>query len=94
MISAIDDITHKLEKKPEVARVLLFGSRARVDHDARSDIDLAIDCPAASREQWQRIREEVDRTRTLLFIDVVRFDTAPQSLRDRILEEGIVLYER
>ena len=94
MATVIDDITERLAETPEVERVVLFGSRARADHDPRSDIDLAIECPAASRDLWQRIRDKVEATRTLLFIDLVRLDTAPESFRAKVSEEGIVLYER
>lgn len=92
--SAINDLTERLAETPEVERVILFGSRARADHDPRSDIDLAIECPAASRDLWQRICDKAEATRTLLFIDVVRLDTASSALKTRVNNEGIVLYER
>ena len=94
MSDVIDDITDRLAETPEIERVVLFGSRARADHDPRSDIDLAIECPTASRELWQHIRDKIEATRTLLFIDVVRLDTAPDSFRAKVNEEGVVLYER
>ena len=94
MLTVINDITERLSGTPEIERVVLFGSRARADHDPRSDIDLAIECPAASRELWQRIRDTIEATRTLLFIDVVRLDTAPESFQAKVNEEGVVLYER
>jgi predicted nucleotidyltransferase len=94
MTTAIEDITERLAETPEIERVVMFGSRARADHDPRSDIDLAIECPTASRALWQRIRDKIEATRTLLFIDVVRLDTAPESFRAKVNEEGIVLYER
>ena len=94
MVKVIDDITERLAGTPEIERVVLFGSRARSDHDPRSDIDLAIECPKASRELWQRIRDKIEGTRTLLFIDVVRLDTAPESFRAKVNQEGVVLYER
>ncbi|MEM8486192.1 MAG: nucleotidyltransferase domain-containing protein [Bacteroidota bacterium] len=94
MVDVINDITERLIETPEIERVVLFGSRARADHDPRSDIDLAIECPSASRDLWQRIRDMVEATRTLLFIDVVRLDTAPAALKAKVREEGVVLYER
>ncbi len=94
MITAIDDIKERLAETPEVERIVLYGSRARDDHDPRSDIDLAVECPGASRDMWRSIREKIDNTRTLLFIDLIRLDTAPESLRAKVNEEGIVLYER
>lgn len=94
MATVIDDITERLAETPEIERVVLFGSRARADYDPRSDIDLAIECPSASRDTWQHIRDTIENTRTLLFIDLVRLDTAPDASRTKVNEEGIVLYER
>ena len=94
MIDVLNDIATRLATTPYIERVVLFGSRARGDHDERSDIDLAIECPSASRESWQQICDQVDETRTLLFIDLIRLENTSDALRDRINREGIVLYER
>lgn len=94
MVDVINGITERLIETPEIERVVLFGSRARADHDPRSDIDLAIECPTASRDLWRRIRDMVEATRTLLFIDVVRLDKAPAALKAKVRDEGVVLYER
>ncbi len=45
---------------PFVDTIYLFGSRARVDHCERSDIDLALFCPSASERDWQTIMNIVD----------------------------------
>lgn len=78
-----------------IKRVILFGSRAREDAGERADIDLAIEAPQATRKEWLDIcsflRED---SQTLLSIDVVRLEEAPSELREKILKEGIVLYER
>ena len=94
MTTVINDIKERLAETPEIERVVLYGSRARADHDPRSDIDLAIECPTASREIWRGIREKIENTKTLLFIDLIRLDTAPEAFRAKVYEEGIVLYER
>ncbi len=94
MNTIINDIKARLAATPEVERVILYGSRARGDHDPRSDIDLAVACPGASRDTWRSIREKIEQTRTLLLVDLVRLDTAPASLLAKVNEEGIVLYER
>lgn len=79
---------------PCVDRVTLFGSRARGDADPRSDIDLAVDCPRASAEDWFNILDAVEEADTLLFIDLVRLDQASADLRTRVKVEGRVLYDR
>ena len=45
----------KLKELPFVDAIWLYGSRARGDFQDRSDIDLAIVCPKASDEDWQRV---------------------------------------
>lgn len=79
---------------PAIEKVLLFGSRARGDHQARADIDLAIACPTISENEWIYLREAIEEIPTLLEFDVVRFDTASKALQDVILREGKIIYER
>ncbi|HEX6141355.1 MAG TPA: nucleotidyltransferase domain-containing protein [Geminicoccaceae bacterium] len=91
---AIAHIVDRLRELPVVERCILFGSRARGDHDRRADIDLAIACPAASPAEWARIWSMVDDAPTLLAIDLVRLEEASEPLRLEIEREGRTLYER
>ena len=91
----IEDLAGRLARHPAVARVWLFGSRARGDNFERSDIDLAIEAPSMDHGDWLRIKLDFeDEAPTLLLIDLVRFEDAPEILREQILDEGIVVYER
>jgi uncharacterized protein len=93
--SLIEDLAGRLARDVAVERVWLFGSRARGDNFQRSDIDLAIEAPAMSHDDWLRIKLDfADEAPTLLLIDLVRLEEAPEVLREQILEEGIVIYER
>lgn len=94
MLPIIQDIANKLGQMPTVESVVLFGSRARGDHRERSDIDLAVLCPDASSRDWFAMTDIVDEARTLLKIDLVRYDRMEQEFRDEIDLEGVVLYER
>lgn len=80
---------------PSVEKVILFGSRARGDFHNRSDIDLFIKAPSLSQADWlqmiYRLNEEIN---TLLAIDVMRWEESPASLREKIMAEGRVIYER
>ncbi len=78
----------------EIEKVIVFGSRARGDADARSDIDLAIVAPTATTRQWLDISFRLEDTDTLLTIDIVRWEDASATLKERIIAEGKVLYER
>ena len=81
----------KLKNLPFVEKVLLFGSRARGTQQSRSDIDLAIVCPTATKDQWREVLEIIDDADTLLRIDCVRFDTIDDELKQRIIKDGVVL---
>ena len=93
-IPAVDGLVAELARHPDVVRVWLFGSRARGDHRERSDIDLAVEAPAASRRTWLELCRAVEETETLLRIDLVRVEEAPPELARQIRREGRVLYER
>ena len=65
----------KLKALPFVEAIYLYGSRARGDHDDWSDIDLAVLCPKATREQWDEVRDAVATEELLVPITVTRYDT-------------------
>lgn len=81
---------------PFVQRIWLYGSRARGDHSPRADIDLAVECvPATGRNDWLRLAGSIDEEApTYLFVDIVRIDEVQSVLKDRIMEEGQLIYER
>ena len=94
MHPAIAVMVEQIRRLPPVERIILFGSRARGDHDDRSDIDLGIVCPGASLEEWAAIWNIADEAPTLLNVDLVRLDEVDDALRGAIEREGAVLYAR
>jgi predicted nucleotidyltransferase len=93
-LPALDRLVEQLARYPEVVRVWLFGSRARGDQRERSDIDLAIEAPTASRRTWLDLCREVEDAETLLWVDLIRVEETTPALARRIRREGRVLYER
>jgi predicted nucleotidyltransferase len=91
---AVQRLVAQLSAEPSVRRVILFGSRARGEAQPRSDVDLAVEAPAASVRDWLRLADIAEDAETLLSIDLVRLEQAPPDLRERIQAEGRVLYER
>lgn len=81
----------ELARKYQIKRVILFGSRARGDYHRTSDIDLATE-----GGYHAGFALDVDETTsTLLKYDVVDLDAAVQNeLRESILREGVILYEK
>lgn len=94
MIEGLSRLTETLASHGEIQRLILFGSRARGDADARADIDLAVEAPGTTRPQWLEIVRLVEEAPTLLTIDLVRMDEVAPPLRQKILLEGIILYDR
>jgi predicted nucleotidyltransferase len=91
---AITVMIEQIRREPSVEKIVLFGSRARGDHDPRSDIDLAVACPNAGDAEWATIWNIADDAPMLLAIDLVRLEHAGETLRREIDREGLVLYER
>ena len=80
-----------LARECGLEKVILFGSRARGDHRARSDIDLAVSGGDAVRFAL-RAEEELP---TLLSLDIVNLDGPVQpELLASIRREGVPLYEK
>ena len=91
----IEGLARRLARHPAVERVWLFGSRARGDHFDRSDIDLAVEAPTMDHHDWLKIKLDFeDEAPTLLLIDLIRREEAPEDLREQIRDEGILVYER
>ena len=87
-------VVELLAAHPGVERVRLFGSRARGDHDARSDVDLAVDAPTLSHSDRARLALDADEARTLYPVDAGWTEEAPDALRARIDADGVTLYVR
>ena len=66
-----------------------------VEEMKRSDIDLAIECRAASSENWNKILLIIEEADTLLSIDCVRLDKIQnEKFKQAVLRDGKILFER
>ena len=86
----VDAIVRRI--KPQ--RIVLFGSRARGDAAERADYDIAIDDENMTSVQLAQMRADMDELPTLLSIDIVWMNRANAVLRERILSEGKIIYEK
>lgn len=94
LFSVEDTVRARIETIPDIARAIVFGSRALGDAEERSDLDLALSCPGISRRRWAEIADAVEQAETLIAIDLIWLEDAPSALRDEILRSGKVIYER
>ncbi len=93
-LPVLDRLVSDLARHSAVREIWLFGSRARGDAGEGSDIDLAVSAPQATDREWIDIWTLVDEAPTLLPIDLVRLELAPEQLRASIVREGKRLYVR
>jgi len=74
-------------------KIILFGSRARGDHRPDSDFDIAF--VNIQKKHWAefvlKIKED---TPSLYKYDCIHFDSIDEDFKNKILTEGIVLYEK
>jgi uncharacterized protein len=85
----------KLKKLSFIEAIYLYGSRARGDNQERSDIDLAIVCPAANESDWLKVLKIIDEADTLLSIDCVRYDALENLLlKNNIDRDRLILFKR
>lgn len=72
------------------AKIYLFGSRARADHNERSDIDIAIDAGRAmTLTEKGQIMSMIDALNMAQKTIIVDFNRTHDSLKKNILKEGL-----
>ena len=78
-------------KKHSIQKVILFGSRARGTHRERSDIDIAVYGGNFDSFYWD-IKENVHSL--LIFVIVEADGDISEELREEIVKDGVVIYEK
>jgi predicted nucleotidyltransferase len=84
-----DAIRAALAGRTDVKLAILFGSEARGDAGAASDVDIAVDAPAVDR-----LTLAADLTRALgREVDIVSLDDPGVPLLEAILRDGLPVHE-
>jgi predicted nucleotidyltransferase len=78
---------------PDVLAVVLFGSRAREEAGAGSDVDVCLVREPRPRPSIEASRKRLDHLGPA-DLDVVVFEQLPLHVRRRVLKEGRVLFLR
>ncbi|MDP2371842.1 DEAD/DEAH box helicase family protein [Rhodoferax sp.] len=77
-----------------IGAVWVYGSRARGDHRRESDIDLAVDAPGLSPQQFSRIRSRIDALELIYRLDIVHLqDVVGAEFRARIERDRKLFWE-
>ena len=98
----VENIVTKIREALHPQRIILFGSWARGEHDAHSDVDLLIiqesDLPRLQRHaQVRRLFWGMKIPMDILVYtpeEFARFQSVPGSFTHTVAREGKVLYER
>ena len=89
----LDRLKSQVSSKLSVTKVILFGSFARGDATSVSDIDLAFELKDPA--EWAQLVDTIQaNARSLRKIDLICLPHVSGNFKDKILNEGIVIFER
>jgi len=90
--ATIEQLTNYFAEKPEISKVLIFGSRANGTYCNGSDVDFALFME--NKEGFFRIKAELDELPTPYKFDVVDYDTLQESIKKSVDKEGLIFYSK
>ncbi len=91
--SSVNRFIKILVDHEKIAKIILFGSRVFNDNDDRADVDIAISGSRLTKRDIIYLRDKAYRARSLYWICLVHLDSTPIPLKNRIIKQGVVLYE-
>ncbi len=87
----IDELLNYFKQKPEIEKVVIYGSRAKGTYHNGSDIDFAI--WTDKHENVARILSELDELSTPYMFDVTDYKTLEhQGMKNSIDKDGKLFY--
>lgn len=87
----LNELNEYFKSKPEIEKVVIFGSRAKGNYSLGSDIDFAIWTDA--HDKINRIAGELDELPTPYTFDVIDYKIlSHMNLKKNIDNDGIVFY--
>lgn len=89
----INNLLNYFSGKPEIEKVLIFGSRAKGTYHNGSDIDFAI--WSNDDKYFYRIAGELDDLPTPYKFDVINYKTlSHEGMKNSIDNDGVVFYQK
>ena len=93
--SELKVIIDYLKNFKEVQKVVIFGSRARGDYKEYSDIDLCVFTLNSATRIELPSKEELDNLRVPYLFDLAIWNQITnEKFKDRILRDGVVIWEK
>lgn len=87
-----DLLRAELHRFPEVRAAYLYGSRARGDYSPQSDIDVAIDAPGMTQQNFAQLWSAIDALPIAYPLDCIWLQALPESrLKVQVERDGVVL---
>lgn len=87
-----DLLRAELHRFPEVRAAYLYGSRARGDYKPQSDIDIAIDAPGMTAQNFAKLWSAIDALPIAYPLDCIWLQALPESpLKAQIARDGMIL---
>ncbi|WP_080516749.1 nucleotidyltransferase family protein [Teredinibacter turnerae] len=91
---SVENVLKELVERYPIDKLVLFGSRAVGDNEERSDFDIAVFSKSLCKRKFSKLRLDAADSRTLYWVSLVHFESNPAALQERILQQGIIIYER
>jgi len=83
-----------LRQYGDIKRVVVFGSRAKGNYHAGSDIDIAVMNPDVSQQSLRRLQADCEDSDLPYFVDIVHAPSLVNTaLKDHIDRVGVLLYQ-
>ena len=87
-----DLLRAELSRFPEIRAAYLYGSRARGDYSPQSDIDIAIDAPGMTQQNFAQLWSAIDALPIAYSLDCIWLQALPESsLKVQVERDGLVL---
>jgi len=81
-------------KHAPTVRIILYGSRARLDAREGSDVDIALDAgKKIDKLIMNKIIDNLEESRLPICFDIVDFASVSQDMQKEIMKDGIIWKE-
>ena len=91
LLKSMEDI---FKLKPQVERVLIYGSRAKGNYSKGSDIDITIVAPEMNFSEYLRLYSMLEDLEIPYRLDVTKYEMLEDNIKEHIKRVGQEIYNR